>query len=750
MKRKNHLMFYLTLLICAIMPLGFASFDVLAGETSQATPTLDDDVTKVCYNDTTNKQYTTIEMALKEANNGETIYVIPNTNPIISYACEVKEGVTLTFPYNGTDYYNSSTIDNQDSDSNYYYQSGFSDYQNSTYCQNTVIIKKVVNQLNEIVPTITVSGTINVGGYRGSSKVQGGTAGKHVTLILENDALIKLTGGTLNCYGYIKESSDNNNSLIIAESGSTIFEPVVVYDWSNATNNGGLVLKKIFPFNIFDLPQVSPQLKIFSGANLIGSIWIYGSNAKDSKADLTLIGTGDNALIKPNSMNNQTYILWKNTDTSEGNFITKNHDKHKANVDLYGNYTLGYVKLTLTYTLIFFQQSIDIDTRNLSLPFSYIFDICLKENSSFDIAYSVKFLPGSKLTIEESAQAKITSTGSVMVYDSNKNASGETIRSYSNNVPSEFINNGKLIIDGNFGGNIITNLVNNDSNSYISTSNLTTFSSSEGNSNFDKIEFSYPATCLIKENDTISVRNLNSNSYYLHFSDFESGIGYWQINTNTVNVIFMDTDGQELNRIIKITGSTITEDDFPTNNLSLSDYQINDDGSLTTYDLNFINWYIEGDNPFNAVNSYYIDFDVQPNSNIIFYPNFEKSEGTESLFYKLTISITFKYAGLISKTQKTNCNIIIDECYVITNNTISKYKNLSIAEETSGNVYYLKDKDKVTLNYNGTPKSGWLSSEYRIEIEFTNFDNNKPVNTSGSVENDSRYINNNNATIVVS
>lgn len=110
MKRKNHLMFYLTLLICAIMPLGFASFDILAGETSQAKPTLDDDtVTKVCYNDTTNKYYTTIEMALKEANSGETIYVIPNHDGVSIYNdCVIKEGVTLNLPYAMP--YDASTI----------------------------------------------------------------------------------------------------------------------------------------------------------------------------------------------------------------------------------------------------------------------------------------------------------------------------------------------------------------------------------------------------------------------------------------------------------------------------------------------------------------------------------------------------------------------------------------------------------------------------------------------------------------
>ena len=94
MKRFKFKDFFFLLLLglLIVFPSAFSSWIVydVDGSTLINTATLE----PVCYIDSDNdaNKYYSIEKALSKAVSGQTVYVIPNTNPTIKYDCTIKNG----------------------------------------------------------------------------------------------------------------------------------------------------------------------------------------------------------------------------------------------------------------------------------------------------------------------------------------------------------------------------------------------------------------------------------------------------------------------------------------------------------------------------------------------------------------------------------------------------------------------------------------------------------------------------------
>ena len=104
MNKKIYL-FLMTILLPLLLISGFSSW-ILVGNT-KVTIGIPTTSAVVCYNSKTNKEYRTIEKALGEAKDGETVYVYPDLNKevVISQDCTIKTGVTLCLPYKDTTSY---------------------------------------------------------------------------------------------------------------------------------------------------------------------------------------------------------------------------------------------------------------------------------------------------------------------------------------------------------------------------------------------------------------------------------------------------------------------------------------------------------------------------------------------------------------------------------------------------------------------------------------------------------------------
>lgn len=342
--------------------------------------------------------YTTIEGALAVANSlassnsPKTVYVVPGTNPTISTQCYVGNNVTLTFPYEGTTYETASD-DSGD-------LPGFADNNPETYRKNSVLVKTLYNDNNEVIPTITIDegGKINVGGRRRSISPQGCTSGNYVELVLEENARID-NYGDIYCMGYIKEDADNNGSIINIFNTGNITQPLVVYDWSATRYISAGITAKVFPFNYFDFPQVSPTLVFYGNASLEASAWMYGDSAGDMFASAYILGSETNsALITQNSNDSNNKIIWKNIDTNAGTSISTSKTSHKISIQTYGNYSLKYFELNV--------KGYEINSQDYFLPFSNFFTIEIQEGT-FNIDEDVKLMPGAKVINHKGATINI-------------------------------------------------------------------------------------------------------------------------------------------------------------------------------------------------------------------------------------------------------------------------------------------------------------------------------------------------------
>lgn len=493
MKRKNHLMFYLTLLICAIMPLGFASFDVLAGETSQATPTLDDTVTKVCYNDTTNKQYTTIEMALKEANSGETIYVIPNPDGVSIYNdCVIKEGVTLNLPYSITYDASTNTYSNPISFASTSGSPGNLTY-NSSYRKSLLYIEEGV--------TLTNNGTLYVGGIQtggsGGLAFAGQTYQSFSEINVKKNAMI-ISNGKLTSYGYITgETSINSETnevtmlstiklsasseteipfIVVEHRGGTAFTSMGAESTTDLLGYlatlalGGTVHAKLqtSPFNRFLFHNLlNINYEFVYGSTLIGKADLY-ANSQSNKADVSVIGTTSSFLLQ---LMSGSYVK---------GYIDNTVAEPKNHLNIYGNCKLNSMALEIGVQ----GGKVQLSTSDIHLPLSLYFDVTLNSTSSNNqcvvdlTSQKVKILPGCNFKINSGV---IVNADSLVVYKNSDfyDSTGKyyiTSSSCAEGKAYPSTTDGKLVCNGvlntnSLGGIIFTEVESNESMINISSSN---------------------------------------------------------------------------------------------------------------------------------------------------------------------------------------------------------------------------------------------------------------------------------------
>ena len=567
----------------------------------------------VCYIKSTNDYYTTIEKALEDATSiggNQQVFIIPGTNPIIARQCSITNGVQLILPYEGEIY-------NLDAKSDSNYSTGI-DIDANRVTQLTINSVQDVN--GNYLPTLTIDygGELIIGGKRRNTSPQGATGGLFTEVVLNNNAIIDCSG-TINCLGYIKEgNNDYNGSVINVYADGVIREPLIAYDWPSAGCALAAVNKNIFPFNKFDFSQISPILKLYNGCRLYGDAWFYGTSAGDMQAEAIIIGKyGDESLIAPkNNTTNIDYIVFKNTDITTGTKFTNEYANKEIKISVYGEYQLKSIKMDLDYLI----KGIVIDSSLYQLPFGSAFNVILESNSVFDINESVKFLPGSKITICKNGTANLNAD--CMFYDKSTNSSGDKIYNYSINASATIINNGFLNINSGFGGYIICGEDGIVNESFVKTGNTyvpvfnEVISYSNGlifdTANIAQFSFGSKIDCILNNSTSLVTRTLEPNStYYYDFSpNDEPG---WRKLMNNITVNFKDFNGNTILSSVYDIGSEI-------NNLAeiYKNYNIYSmeliDGYYQALAKN-IKWYIEelGGEPSDNLNVYYDGYSAEYN-----------------------------------------------------------------------------------------------------------------------------------------
>lgn len=414
-------------------------------------------------------QYTTIEKALKTAVSGQTVYVIPNTKYVINGNVEIKSGVTLMLPYSDKNTVNS--LKNTITSSN------FSDASNESKLTTSVTLKG----------TLTNYGTLEIGGELGGGGNLGlFVAGNYSQILMSGSAKIE-NHKTINCYGYIKEEKSNGSLATIENfSGSNVYMPMCIYDWNGGSYAFACNKADVLPINIFDFPNVKPQITYDYGSVLEVALRLYvqdkwrdiGTNSRtkiigkvEDKDSFFLLSSGSSLTLDYQEINEKT-------TTNDAAINAQLPQLNITKVNVKGKINLG----SLTMSLEVAGQNASIETSKVFCPLSYKFDIVVDSGANLTFNQKVKFEAGARMLIEQGAE--VTFEQNCVFYQENQSLKKTEFNQYPSSLSkSTLINNGILNINGSFGGYILTETNNAKVNT--SSSFVNNVSSNEANS-FDK------------------------------------------------------------------------------------------------------------------------------------------------------------------------------------------------------------------------------------------------------------------------
>ena len=546
-------------------PQVFASYEIKASGSATTNLSFSHAVCYFTNEDSKKQYYASIEDGLKDANALEkslkedsplkgkiTVYAIPGLgNKIeIKESCTIDSGVTLTLPYDGETYTNTVTMNGQaskDSKGNYPANS-FADTDES---------KRKVQVVLTTNHTLTVNGTLNIGGERGnavSPNTQGQTTGSYAEILLQSSSYIECNG-TIRCDGFIREDYGTRNTVISGEderngngsyihvaSTGKVIEPLVIYDWRGGTDSGEL--HSVFPFNLFDLPQIAPKTIFDGGSNLTGSVNIcagWGKNKTNHFSEVVIVGkTSDNTgLFQSEESNSGGSITLKNTDFSKGTQITNLQDTshkilntHALDISIRGKYSFESLTITIG------DEDTSYSSADYYFPLSNLFQIQLTENTEStstptDVTLSkdVKLLPGSSLTIGKNATLTTNRGLLVHSYTDSGVTDPRPKDYYSTEVGQAVLkNDGTLKLQNLFGGKVTTDADTKDAKVETSGFLGDSLTVKEISSGITTAEFTYQPTGDVYDHSTktLTLVSLTKNGTYSHLEQ-QSG---WSFKAN--------------------------------------------------------------------------------------------------------------------------------------------------------------------------------------------------------------------------
>lgn len=533
----------------------------------------------VCYINSNNSanQYYSIERALMNASSGDTVYVIPETNPTIKYNCSIKNGVTLAI---GSLTKNNSYI--LDSNGNYtYIDRGIFDENNDTSNENLPasrgphvqsynfadsteanvnLYRKNLIHLKATLK-IEANARLNIGGRLGSESqaLAGCTTGDYAEILMYEGSTID-NYGTIDCPGYIKKVDSSTICNVFNRNGSKVYTPFVLGDFNGGTYSATCNQKdseKVMPFNQWVLPNLQVSTTYYFGSSLFGYYDAY-NNTYMSKTVLfitvtvkkghksgtvSVIGTtnsifnineGGSIIIKPSS------AFSKYTIYGSGYLINKNFD-----IDIYGGAEIEKMLIPNPmpdlekYSGITNVDIKDVDSSQyfFSLPHYYDFHIY----GNLNIKTKQKVMPGCNMYVEENGELNINNQ--LIVYENfDESSSSKAVKyplKFNQNkvsyITNCIFNSGTINCNSAFGGKIYPLKSNSILNLSSSTSlSVTSREMSSGAMDIPNFNATYQPDVVQSARGPISsydnVSNFGTNVYVSEID--ENGNYYWKLATD--------------------------------------------------------------------------------------------------------------------------------------------------------------------------------------------------------------------------
>lgn len=504
MKRFNFKHFFLLIFLGLLVafPSAFSSWIIydVDGTTLINSATL----TPVCYidSDTDSNRYYSIEKALSIAKSGQTVYVIPETNPKIKYDCTIKSGVVLTI---GGLTKGGSYI--KDDNNNYIYADrGVKDESSDTSAENSVANRgphvtnnkfadsddnNISNYRKNCVTldaklTISSSARLNIAGRLGVeyTGLSGMTSGDYCEILMTNSGKIE-NYGIIDCYGFIKQAEVNSTSYIHFYDGSILYQPFTICDFNggtySATCNQKSDANKVMPFNQWLMCNVQVRQIFEYNSSVFGYYDVYNNTYKSvavvtvkkghKYGEISVIGTS-NSIININNGGRIEVVI--ETDNIKFTTFTSYIVNKRCVVSFYGSCEIEKMLIPNPMPDLekySFLTNVEISDADSS---KYFFSLChyftANIYGTLTVKTKQKVLPGCDITVKEGGTLNINAD--FIVYEDFDEKTAGAAKAYLyptkfnqnvdvDNVKNAIINNGTININGcSFGGKIYSNVEN--------------------------------------------------------------------------------------------------------------------------------------------------------------------------------------------------------------------------------------------------------------------------------------------------
>ena len=560
---KSLFVFILGGLIMSSVPVSVASWKTGGNKTpvgasaNAATPA---QVSPVCYNSSTGKEYPTIWGALEEASSGQYIYQYIGTSVTETKSLEINSGVHLVLPFAGKANKSDTTSpiydlgsDGVGNISNY-----GSNVQGDTSGRYSTYRKCLLNLREGADINVKSGGYLHLGGVFNTA----GNRGYYSEINLGSGSSIECSG-TFDCYGYVKENyqdavnpvKDSLNSIdnsadanrgILIKNGATLNSFMAMYD---ALSGGGLATciqgKQYCPFWTYDFPAMQTFTSFQTGSTFkVGAIMTVGTNV--ARGTGTIISGSSGLFVMSSGTMSIEYSPSTGTNVQYTNAATKSY------MAFNGSISLSSLSISVS--------GYSINTSDFFLPISYKQQLYVTSGSTINLNSKVKFLNESQLHIKNGGTLNVNNQ--VIFYSKQAVTLSGSTRYTHNSTDSLLDNCGTIVVNNNNSGNgklgayiTHTNTENSDNSrkgkidlTKATSGSLSVTAVEDGDNH--EVSVSTKALFIVDNNDhsqgTVTGELSLTETYYSGFdSSFETNERYYWIgnfvSTVDVSVTILDS-----------------------------------------------------------------------------------------------------------------------------------------------------------------------------------------------------------------
>ncbi len=377
--------------------------------------------------------YNSVAEALSAAVSGDTVIVQKDTT--ITQNVTVPAGVTLLVPH-------------KDGYTGYNVASGNPDVNSNATGYVTDVLYRTLTVAEGV--TVTVNGNILVSAIIGlpkSGHYRHEVNGNYAQMILNGKINVN-SGGVVVANGYIKGSG-----AIEAFSGAEVRDLFVIEHFRGGTHSSYMRTQGVWIANEYDLRNITVEITIHYGAELTAQNVAY-FNSSFSYNVVSFIGSSEGIFILKEGSKLVRTVEYRDR-------IGKDAEVYK----LYGGGYLGSISIKIYISIL--PVTVNSSSFVLAVDGDNEFHLYDGEYDSYynSKAISMKFLPGSEITIHDGATFKVnrykTSTrdrySQMVAYRELTDSQFTVNYRYPQGRPSAKVfveNGGTLYVDGEIGGEI--------------------------------------------------------------------------------------------------------------------------------------------------------------------------------------------------------------------------------------------------------------------------------------------------------